>query len=254
MIEPIDVLAVAAHPDDVELSCAGTMLMAKRAGKRTGIIDLTRGELSTRGNLETRARETEAATRILQLDYRANLEMPDGNVELSHENLLRLIRVIRLLKPTVLLTPHKEERHPDHAAASELAHRAVFYGGLVNIPTEDDNGAPQEPHRPLLTLQYMQTYTFEPKIIMNVTPVMDQRMEAVHAYDSQFSNPNKTEGQNTWKKERETFLTQSGFYEWIEARARHYGMMTGAEFGEPFWSHEPLGTNDLFALVTRKVA
>jgi len=264
MIEPIDVLAIAAHPDDVELSCAGTMLMAKSAGKRTGILDLTRGELSTRGNQESRAKETEEASKILKLDYRENLDLGDGNIELSRANLLKVIQVIRKVKPSVLLTPHTFERHPDHEAASELAHRATFYSGLVNITTQDEEGNPQEPHRPLLKLHFMQTYTFDPKIIIDVTPVFEDRMAAMQAYGSQFARPKNvssrvgtshvTNDDLKVVQERETFLTQSGFYEWIEARARTYGMIIGVEYGEPFWSHEPLGTKDLFSLVTKKVA
>ncbi len=250
--EKIDLLGIAAHPDDVELSCAGTMLMAKRAGKRTAILDLTLGELSTRGTLETRAKETEVASKILGLDERINLGLHDGNIEVSRENMLKIVRVIRQLRPTVLLTPHKYERHPDHEAASELAHRASFYAGLAKIETISDHGTPQVPHRPLLVMHFMQTYTFEPKLIVDISEVFEERMKAMHAYNSQFGrgeSGSKIEG-----KEKETFLTQKGFYEWIEARARHYGMLIGAEFGEPFWTQEPVGTKDLFAMVTKKIA
>jgi bacillithiol biosynthesis deacetylase BshB1 len=248
----IDLLGIAAHPDDIELSCAGTMLAAKKAGKKTGILDLTRGELSTRGTLELRAKETEAATKILQLDWRENMGLADGNIEINQENLMRLISHIRLLKPIIMLTPHKNERHPDHEAASELAHRAVFYAGLTKIETKDSDGKPQEPHRPLLLLHYMQTYTFDPKIIIDVSDVFAERMKAMAAYNSQFGRGES--GRKLEGKDRETFLTQKGFYEWIEARARHYGMIIGAEFGEPFWSHETLGTKDVFSLVTKKIA
>ena len=246
----VDLLGIAAHPDDIELSCSGTMLMAKRAGKRTGILDLTRGELSTRGNPELRAKETEAATKILQLDWRENMGLPDGNVEINQENLISLIRHIRQVRPTIMLTPHKFERHPDHEAASELAHRAAFYGGLAKIETKDDNGNPQEPHRPLLVLHYMQTYTFEPKVIIDVSDVFEERMKAMEAFHSQFGRGEKEKN----PKAPETFLTQKGFYEWMEARARHYGMIIGAEFGEPFWMHETVGTKDIFSLVTKKIA
>ena len=182
----IDLLAIAAHPDDVELACAGTMLMNKHAGKRTGILDFTRGELSTRGTLESRARETEAATKILQLDYRANLNMPDGNIELSQENLRRVIVQLRKTRPTILLAPSKSERHPDHEAAAELAHRAAFYAGLVKIETKDEDGNPQKPHRPLLLLHYLQGHHVESTIIVDITPVIEERMKAVDAYASQF--------------------------------------------------------------------
>ena len=261
-MEPIDLVGLAAHPDDVELSCAGTMVLAKKQGKRTAIIDLTRGELSTRGTLETRAAETKEATRVMGLDERINLGMPDGNIELSQSNLMQVIQALRTMRPTVLLTPHKHERHPDHEAASELAHRANFYSGLAKIETHDAEGNPQKPHRPLLVLQYMQTYTFDPKIILDVSSVFEARMAAVNAYGSQFSRPlfqtSKKGLEPGTGKHRDdgpvTFLSQSGFYEWIEARARHYGMLIGAEYGEPFWSYEVLGVRDLFGLVTKRVS
>jgi bacillithiol biosynthesis deacetylase BshB1 len=255
----IDVLAIAAHPDDVELSCAGTLLMAKQHGKRIGIVDLTRGELSTRGTPELRARETDESTRILGLDVRRNLGMPDGNIELSRTNLEKLITVIRELRPTVILCPHKEERHPDHEAASELTHRAFFYGGLAKTETSFEGNA-QAPHRPLLLLQYMQTYTFQPTIILDVSPVFEQRMKAVEAYQSQFARPKNvssrvgTEHELDSDRGPQTFLTQTNFFDWIRARASAYGMIIGAEYGEPFWSHEPLGTRDLFSLVTKRVS
>ncbi len=256
-MESVDLLGIAAHPDDVELSCAGTMIQAKLEGKRTAIVDLTRGELSTRGTLETRAAETEVATKVLGLDARLNLGMSDGNIELTQANLLKLIAAIRTFRPTIMLTPHERERHPDHVAASTLAHRAMFYAGLAKIETFDDAGNPQKPHRPLLTLQYMQTYTFEPKIILDISRVFRQRMEAVEAYGTQLFAGGRLEHMkhaDADTNDPPTFLTQSGFYEWIEARARHYGMIIGAEFGEPFWCYEPLGTKDLFGMVTKLVS
>jgi bacillithiol biosynthesis deacetylase BshB1 len=255
----IDVLAIAAHPDDVELSCAGTLLMAKAQGKRVGIVDLTRGELSTRGTTETRSKETEESTSILNLDIRRNLRMPDGDIGVTKSNERALIEVLRELRPTVILCPHKAERHPDHEAASELTHRAVFYAGLAKIETSH-NGERQAPHRPLLTLQYMQTYTFHPTIIIDVSPVFEQRMKAVEAYQSQFARPKNVSSRvgtaHELQSDRgpQTFLTQTNFFEWIRARASAYGMIIGAEFGEPFWSHEPLGTADLFSLVTKRVS
>ena len=248
----VDILGIAAHPDDVELSCAGTMLMAKRAGKKTGILDLTRGELSTRGTPELRIEETEAASKVLQLDWRKNLDLGDGNIAINRENMLKVVRVIRELRPLVMLTPHKFERHPDHEAASELAHQASFYAGLAKIETTDDNGKPQEPHRPLLVMHFMQTYTFEPKVIIDISDVFEERMKAMNAYDSQFGRG--TSERKLESKDRDTFLTQKGFYEWIEARARHFGMIIGAQFGEPFWTQEAIGTKDVFSLVTKRIA
>lgn len=248
----VDILGIAAHPDDVELSCAGTMLMAKRAGKKTGIVDLTRGELSTRGTPELRAKETEEASKILQLDARENLGLHDGDIEVSKENVKKLIRQIRQLRPSIMLTPHKYERHPDHEAASELAHQAAFYAGLKKIETTDDDGNPQEPHRPLLVMHFMQTYTFEPKVIIDISDVFEDRMRAMHAYNSQFGRGES--GKKIESKEKDTFLTQKSFYDWIEAKARHYGMIIGAEYGEPFWTQEAVGTKDIFSLVTKRIA
>lgn len=249
MTQPIDLLAFAAHPDDVELSCAGTMLLAKKRGKRTAIVDLTRGELSTRGTLETRAKETEAATTILGLDYRTNLELPDGNIDLSHENLRLVIRELRRLKPEIVLAPSPKERHPDHEAAAELVHRAIFYAGLAKFETQDEQGNPQTPHRPLLSLNFMQTYTFEPRIVIDISEVFEERMNVMKAYGSQFAS-----GQQVEERQRETFLSQVHFFDWLRARAGHFGMMIGVQYGEPFWSQEPLGTKDLFSLVTKRVA
>lgn len=248
----VDLLAIAAHPDDVELSCAGTMLMAKRAGKRTGILDLTLGELSTRGTPELRLKETLEASKIMQLDMRINLGLSDSNIAVTRENMLKVVKVIRQARPIIMLTPHKFERHPDHEAASELAHQAAFYAGLTKIETKDDDGKPQEPHRPLLVMHFLQTYTFDPKVIIDISDVFEERMKAMQAYGSQFGRSES--GRKLESADRETFLTQKGFYEWIESRARHFGMIIGAQFGEPFWTQEPVGTKDIFALVTKKIA
>ncbi len=219
--------------------------MAKRAGKRTGIVDLTKGELSTRGTLESRRRETEAASKILKLDYRANLDMTDGNIERSQDNVRQVIVQLRKTRPTILLAPSPQERHPDHEAAAELAHRAAFYSGLIKMETKDANGTPQEPYRPLLVLHYMQAYSFEPKIIVDITPVFEERMNAMEAYGSQFFSG---------KPEKMTILAQPGFIDGLRARAEHYGMMIGTRYAEPFWSHEVLGTKDLFSIVTKTIA
>jgi bacillithiol biosynthesis deacetylase BshB1 len=246
----IDLLAIAAHPDDAEIGCGGTMLLAKRDGKRTGVVDLTRGELSTRGTLESRATETEAASKILGLDYRVNLGMPDGNIELSRENIARLITEIRKTRPTIVLAPSREERHPDHEAAAELVHRACFYAGLEKYAPEC--GAP---HRPLLLLHYMQTYALEPRIIIDVSEVFEERMRAVEAYATQFHAKDPSSFiPHPSSPPRETFLSQAGFFDWLRARASANGLRIGAKYGEAFWGPEPLGTKDVFSLVTKTIA
>lgn len=248
----LDILGIAAHPDDVELSCAGTFLAAKRSGRRTGILDLTLGELSTRGTLESRATETQEATKILGLDYRKNLQLADGNIPVDQTTVLAVIREIRATRPAIVVAPHLHERHPDHEAAGEIAHRAVFYAGLTKIETTGDDGMLQLPYRPLMLLHYLQTYSFEPKIIVDVTEVFDDRMRCVHAYGSQFGRGDG--GKKLETNEPVTFLTQTGFYESIEARARQYGLQIGCQFGEPFWCQQAPGVRDIFSIVTKKIA
>jgi bacillithiol biosynthesis deacetylase BshB1 len=248
----VDILGIAAHPDDIELSSAGTMLMAKRAGKRAGILDLTQGELSTRGTVTTRAVETKAASKILKLDFRDNLKLPDGNIELSQENIMKVIRHLRALRPTIVICPNFSERHPDHEAAAELVHRAAFYSGLVKIESKGSDGKLQKPHRPLVVLHYMQTYSFEPKLVVDVSAVWKERMDAMLAYGSQINRSKN--GKKMSSKEPKTFLTQAGFYEWISSRARHFGMMIGAEYGEPFWCEGPVGVKNIFDIVTKKIS
>src|ERR1041385_3687158 len=209
----LDLLAFAAHPDDVELSCAGTMLLAKKSGKRTGIVDMTRGELSTRGTLESRAKETEAASKIMQLDYRTNLELSDGNIDLSQDNLRLVIRELRKAKPLIVLGPSPKERHPDHEAAAELVHRAIFYAGLAKYETRDDEGNVQQPHRPLLALNFMQTLSFEPRIVIDISEVFEERMQTMEAFGSQFFGSVVRD-----KSEKETFLSQAHFFDWLRAR------------------------------------
>jgi N-acetylglucosamine malate deacetylase 1 len=249
---PLDILGIAAHPDDVELSCAGTFLAAKRSGRRTGILDLTQGELSTRGTLETRAQETDDASKILGLDYRKNLQFADGNIPVDQATVHAVIREIRATRPSIIAAPYFEERHPDHEAAAEIAHRAAFYAGLAKIETMDDDGKPQAPHRPQLVLHFLQTYSFIPKFIVDVSDVFEDRMRCIHAYGSQFGRGDG--GKKIETKEPETFLTQGGFYESIEARARSYGLQIGCQFGEPFWCQETPGVRDIFSLVTKKIA
>ncbi len=252
-MKTLDLLAVAAHPDDVEISCAGTLLVAKKLGKRVGILDLTRGELSSRGTVETRQIETDIASSILQLDERINLDIPDGQIDISRDNMMKLVRVIRSTRPTILLSPPKDERHPDHEAASELVKQASFYAGLKKIETFDDSGTKHLPYRPNLVLQYMQSSSFIPSVIIDVTDVFEDRMKAVLAYSNQFgldSNGNLITNDNDSK----TFLTNNEFFKTIEARARYFGFLIGTTFGEPFFMAEPIGTKDLFSLVTKEIA
>ncbi|HET6569677.1 MAG TPA: bacillithiol biosynthesis deacetylase BshB1 [Rhodothermales bacterium] len=238
----LDVLALAAHPDDVELCAGGTMCLLHRQGYKTGITDFTRGELGSRGTPEGRAEEAAAATKVMGLSARENLGIHDGNIENTEENRKKVIRVIRRYRPHIVLVNPLECRHPDHAAAARLSVDAMFYAGLRMIETFEDDGAPQEPWRPHHVLHYMQTIPFVPTFVVDVSDVWDERMKALLSFRSQFFNP----GYEAHEEEPETFISNPGFVAWVEAQARTYGHRIGVTHGEPFlYRHGPFGVADL---------
>ncbi|HZV12762.1 MAG TPA: bacillithiol biosynthesis deacetylase BshB1 [Candidatus Kapabacteria bacterium] len=239
----IDILAFAAHPDDVEFSCAGTMILMRRKGYKTGAIDLTRGELGTRGTARSRAREAEAAAKIMGLTVRKNLGMPDGNIELTQKNILKIISVVREYRPRIVLMPYHVERHPDHEHASRLIREALFYSGLKRIPT-NISGDSQEPHRPEMTLCYQQTAEMPISVVVDITSVFEERMQAAYAYATQVHNPKM--------KGPETFISRPEFLEHIEARARENGFSVGVKYGEGFYQQTPVWAEDLFTLLPQK--
>lgn len=239
----LDVLAIGAHPDDVELGCAGTVAKLVKLGYKVGILDLTEGELGTRGSRDIRAKEAETASKILGLSARENLHLPDGNVELNKENQFKLIRIIRKYKPKILLSPHWHDRHPDHSHAHHLSQHAWFYSGLVNLKTTLD-GVNQKPWRPFHYFNYMMKYEFIPSFIVDISDVYDVRQKAVRAYKSQFYNPES--------KDPETLLSKKSFLEFIDTRAKFYGQMIGVKYGDPLFSVKPFGVNDLFDLKIMK--
>lgn len=234
----LDILAVGAHPDDVELTCAGTIAKAVKNGYKAGIVDLTEGELGTRGNNVIRAKEAKTAARIIGC-VRENLGLPDGNIELNQLNRLKLIQIFRKYRPKVLLIPHFGERHPDHVHAHHLCREAWFYSGLRKIETKL-NGKKQEPWRPKNYFHYMQWQEFEPTFIVDISDVYTKRMNAIKAHASQFHNPKS--------KEPQTLLSQHSFLDFVETRAKSYGYQIGVRYGEPFYSVGPIGINDLFEL------
>lgn len=239
--EPLHVLALAAHPDDVELCAGGTMALLKQQGYRTGIVDFTRGELGSRGTPSGREREAAEAARILGLDARHNLGLPDGDIPNTPDARLALIRLVRHHRPHICLINAPDCRHPDHVAAARLAQDALFYAGLAKIETELF-GEQQEPWRPHHVLHYMQSIPFEPTLVVDVSDVWDTRLAALRAFESQFYNP----GYEAAEDEPETFVSNPAFLDWVEARARTYGYRVGATFGEPFlYRHGPLGVGDL---------
>lgn len=249
MPDRLDVLALAAHPDDVELCAGGTMCLLADQGYRTGVVDFTRGELGTRGTPEGREEEAAAAAAIMGLAARENLGIPDGDIQNTRENQLRLIRAVRRYRPSIVLLTAEKVRHPDHGAATKLAVDALFYSGLAKIETTDDRGTPQEPWRPHHALHYFQALDVEPTFVVDVTSVWDRRMSALLAYKSQFYVP----GETASEEGPQTYISNPDFLAWVEARARVYGYRVGARYGEPFvYRHGPVGVTDLVALLSRE--
>ncbi len=239
----IDILAIGAHPDDIELSCGGTVITMVRAGHHVALLDLTHGELGTRGSREIRAREAEEAASILGISERRSLDIPDGNIEVSQENVRQVMCVIRELRPTFLFIPHSEERHPDHVRAHRLCKDAWFYSGLKNMATAS-NGVSQSPHRPDVYFEFMQWYEFPPSFIVDVSDAYETKMKAIRAFSSQFHDPSS--------KEPQTKLSHPGFLDLIEARSRYYGERIGVRHGEAFFSIAPVGIRSLTDIVTAK--
>ena len=242
----LDVLALAAHPDDVELCAGGTMCILARDGYRTGVVDFTRGELGSRGTPEGRLDEAARAAEILGLASRDNLGLPDGDIRNTAENRAKLIRLVRRYRPPIVLANAPEDRHPDHPAAARLATDALFYAGLRRIETFEDDGSPQEPWRPSHVLHYMHSIPFEPTFVVDVTDVWEQRMAALQAFRSQFFHPDHAPDED----EPETFISNPDFLAWVEARARTYGYRVGVRYGEPLlYRHGPVGVTDLVAVL-----
>jgi len=235
----LDVLAFGAHPDDIELACGGAVIKLVKQGRKVGIVDLTEGELGTRGTREIRAHEAADATQILGVHLREGLGISDGNIENSMENRLKVIRVIRKHQPEVVLFPFHSDRHPDHEHAHVLCREASFYSGLEKIETLDQQ-MKQEPYRPRNYYNYMQWFEFIPSFIVDVTDEFEQRMEAMKAFKSQLHNPASNEPM--------TALSTPEFLEMVRTRLEYYGDRIGAKYGEPFYSPSSIGISDLFSL------
>ena len=237
----LDLLFIAAHPDDVELGAAGVILKYKKLGKKIGIIDLTRGELGTRGSALIRTKEAAEAAKILDLDVRENLDFKDAffiNDE-AHQKIV--IAAIRKYQPEIVITNAYHDRHPDHGRACELVNDACFFSGLVKIETEN-NGEKQTPWRPNLLLHFIQDNYIQPDIIIDITEFMDKKIESIKAYKTQFF----VEGVNL--NEPQTYISNPEFLEVIVGRAREFGKAIKVPFAEGFLSKKILGVDDLFNL------
>jgi bacillithiol biosynthesis deacetylase BshB1 len=243
----LDVLALAAHPDDVELCAGGTVCLLAQQGYDVGVVDFTKGQLGSRGSPEQRMEETERASGIIGLTARENLGLMDGDIRNTRAVQREVIEVVRRYRPHIVLINAPESRHPDHEDAAELSTDALYYSGLKKIETTGPDGALQEPWRPPHVLHYMQAIDFEPTLVVDVTDVWDQRIEALQAFESQFFNPDYEAGED----EPETYVSNPQFFKWIEARARTYGYQVGATYGEPFlYRHGPFGVTDLPAALS----
>ena len=228
-----DVLAIAAHRDDVEQTCGGTLLRMASRGLRTAILDLTMGEAGTRGSALERAREAETAAGLLGVSWRQALNLPDGAVENSLENRMRVVRVLRQLRPRVLILPYWQARHPDHSGVATLGYEASFLSGLAKVETGST------PHRPF-KIVYASLYAdVRPSFIVDVTPFIEQRHSALMAYQSQYANQTAGSG---------LFVPEEEIRERTFAEARHYGLLAGVKYGEPFVQKE-VGLVDDLALV-----
>ena len=236
----LDILAIVAHPDDVELSFGGTLLVHQKHGYKTGIIDLTKGELGTRGTPEIRAKESNDASKLLSLSVRDNLGLPDGFFENNKDSQLKIIEKLRAYKPEIVITNAIYDRHPDHGRASQLVETACFLAGLKQVKTKVD-GENQELHRPKKLYYSIQSTSKEPDLLVDISEVSAERMEAVKAYRSQFFDPESSEP--------ETYISSRGFIQMIEARSKEFGHRIGVEHAEGFNVKQFIGVKNLFDLI-----
>lgn len=231
----VDILAIAAHRDDVEQTCGGTLLKMRSLGLETGILDLTQGEAGTRGSAAERAAEADAAGRILGVRWRQALDLPDGRVENSWENRLKIVRVLRELRPRVVILPYWQGRHPDHYSTATLGYEACFVSGLARVET----GTGGTPHRPYKVLYASLYADVRPSFVVDITPFIEQRYQSLMAYRSQYANAEQGSG---------LFVPEEEIRERTFAEARHYGQLAGVRYAEPFVQKEVGLVEDLMLL------
>src|SRR5690606_12165651 len=236
----LDLMVMTVHPDDAELGAGGTIAKYVAEGKKVGIVDLTRGELGTRGTAETRKQEAANAAQILGVHVRENLGLRDGFFQNDEESQLAIIRCIRKYKPEIIITNALEARHPDHARASQLVNDAIFLAGLRRIETTL-NGEVQEAYRPRLQLQLIQDTYIQPDIMLDVSDYWDIKEKSILAYKTQFNASNNDDGP-------QTYISTPEFLEYTRARGREFGRNIQVAFGEGFTTRKLLGVDDLFSL------
>lgn len=237
---PLDLLVLSAHPDDAELSCAGTILSYTMKGRTAGIVDFTRGELGTRGNAKIRMEEAKKAATVLKLSARENLGFEDGFFGTDKAHITELIRMIRKFRPDIVLANAPDDRHPDHGQGGLLAEKACFLSGLIKMKTSM-GGKTQEAWRPRQIFHYMQDRYIKPDFVMDITPYWKKKLEAISAYKSQFYDPSS--------KEPSTYISTPEFMKYIEARALESGRAIGVKYGEGFLTKRQVGIKDLKDLI-----
>jgi bacillithiol biosynthesis deacetylase BshB1 len=240
----LDILAIAAHRDDVEQTCGGTLLKMAQKGYVTGILDLTQGEMGTRGTVADRAREAAEAAKILNVSWRHALDIPDGRVENTWENRLKVAAVIRQQRPRVVILPYWKGRHPDHYTASILGYEACFLAGLAKLDFGGSETAPSAPHRPYKIIYATLYHDMRPAFVVDISEQFEARFQSLMAYKSQFQNQ---------EAGKDLFPAQDAIRARVEAMARFYGMLGGVTYAEPFWQKEVGLVDDLAMIPVRSI-
>lgn len=237
----LDILVLAAHPDDAELTCSATIALHVAQGKKAGVIDLTRGEMGTRGTPELRLQEAQESAKILGLAVRENLGFEDMFFQNDREHQLEVIRKIRQYRPDIVLANAIHDRHPDHGKGASLAVDACFMAGLRKIETEGPDGKPQEAWRPKQLFHFIQSQYIQPDFVVDVSDFWEKKEASIRAFSSQFFNPKSDEP--------ETYISSSNFMEFINARGREFGQSIGVTYGEGFTLNKQLGVRSLYELI-----
>jgi N-acetylglucosamine malate deacetylase 1 len=235
----LDILVFAAHPDDAELGCGGTIAKHISLGYKVGVIDLTRGELGTRGTAQTRDQEAKDSAKILGLSIRENLNLRDGFFKNDEEHQLKVIQAIRKYQPEIVLANAIHDRHPDHGKGAALAFDSCFLSGLAKIETQE-NGKAQQAWRPKHLYHYIQSQLIDPDFVVDVSPHWQTKMGSIKAFKTQFFDPTSSEP--------ETFISKPSFLTFLEARAKEFGQSIGVEYAEGFTTTSKMGVEDLFQL------
>ena len=241
MSNKVDILAIGAHPDDVELSASGTLLKHIAMGKSVGIVDLTKGELGTRGSGELRLIEAQNAADLMGAKERLNLELADGFFEENKESLEKLIAAIRYFQPQIILGNAIHDRHPDHGRGASFIRRACFLSGLSKIKTVDKSGNPQKEWRPKSLYYYIQDVAMKPDFVVDISPYFEQKIKCIQAFKSQFFDPDSAE--------KSTPISGDDFFKFLEGRGRQFGRHIQVEFAEGFVADRPMGVEDMTCLL-----